>query len=677
MRFVRASVFLLCLILSGQQTSRKGIDSADIDPTCKPCTDFWRFANGGWLDKNPIPAGLSAWGPGLAQEHENWDRLRVILEAAAANKSASAVSNERKIGDFYASCMDTTAIAARDMKVLDPEFDRISAIHSVKELTDALTEFQLNGFSQGDVGPVSLWPSQNVKDSKDVVAGVFADGPSLPDRDYYFSSNSESMEIREQFLRHVARMFELSGEKPEAAVAAAKTVLAFETPMAEAVMTREQLRDPKARYHLMNLDELSALTPSYDWKPIFRQSHIAESTLINVGQPEFVRRFNRQLTAAPLEDWRTWLRWRVLNLAAPYLPKPFVDKDFFFNQTILLGVKEQKPRWQSCTEAVNDNMTDALGEAFVRKHFPPEAKRRMEDLVEHIRATLRDELARAEWLTPETRRKAISKIDAFRAKIGYPDKWRDYSGLNIDRESYFQNLRAAWAHDRMYEMAKIGRPVDRNEWLMPPQSVNAYSAFERNEIVFTAGILLPPIFDLNADDVVNYATIGALVGHEMSHHFDDQGSKFDADGNLKDWWTAEDRKRFGERTACVVDQFDRLDVGDGLHHRGRLVVGEALADLGSVSLAYRAYKRSLIGKPQPPMIDGFTIDQQFFLAFAHKFSTEVRPEAVRLWLRTNPHPLPRFRAIGTLQNVPEFQEAFQCKRGDFMFRPPEAQCRLW
>jgi putative endopeptidase len=677
MRFVGMAVLLLSVALSGQENPHSGVDRASIDPNCKPCTDIWRYANGGWLNKNPIPARFSEWGRGLSQTEENQQRLQSILESAAANRSAPSGSNERKLGDFYASCMDTDTIEARGLEGLRPEFEHISAVDSAKDLVAIITEFQLNGFGDGFVGPFVMDKGQNLNDSKKVIATVYAFGLSLPDRDNYFAKDSQSAEIRDQFVKHAGKIFELSGDQPEAATARAKSVLAFETLLAEAAISRVEARNPEARYHPMKAAELNTLTPDYDWQPLLRQLHFSGDMTINVTEPGFMRRFNRQLTAVPLEHWRTWLRWRVLNLAAPYLAKRFVDQDFAFNSIVLKGIKDQKTRAQSCTDTVNDNMTDALGEAFVRKYFPPEAKRRMQELVESIRATLREELARADWLEPETRKKALMKIDAFNAKIGYPDVWRDSSDLSIDRRSFFQSLRAAWIHDRLYDLGKIGKPYDRNEWALPPQSNNAYANYQQNEIVFTAGILLPPIFDLEAGDVVNYATIGALVGHEMTHHFDDQGSKYDPEGNLKDWWTAEDHKKFAERTACVVDQFNRLDVGGEMHHNGKLVVGEAMADLGSITLAYKAYKHSLRGKSEPPVVDGFTIDQRFFLAFASKFSTQVRPEAVHLKLQTDTHPLPQYRAIGTLQNIPEFHRAFQCKPGDPMYRPPEAQCRLW
>src|SRR5260370_14336245 len=422
---------------------------------------------------------------------------------------------------------------------------------------------------------------------------------------------------------------------------------------------------------------LGDLNPNCDWKPVLGQAHIPEATPVNVGQPEFLKKFNLQLTAVPLEDWKTWLRWRVLNSAALQLSKTFVDEEFYFRSTVLSGVKEQQPRWQTCVAAVDGAMGDALGEAFVRKHFTAEAKRRMNEMIENLRATLRQELEQAEWLDPDTRKNAIAKLNSFVAKIGYPDRWRDYSGLKIDRKSYFDNARSVKLFDRQYQLAKIGQPVNRNDWGMIRPPVKASANTARNEITFPAGILQPPFFDVNADDAVNYGGIGAVIGHEMGHHFDDQGSKYDAAGNLRNWWTASDRKNFDQRAACVSDQFDKLDVGDGLHHTGKLVLGEALGDLAGLRLAYQAYRRSLNGKPEPPLIDGFTADQRFFLAFARNWAGTARPEEARRLLNTDPHPLPQFRAIATLQNMPEFHAAFQCKLGDPMVRPPAAQCKLW
>ncbi len=666
-------ILLLATTLPAQETPRSNIDRTAMDPSCKPCQDFWRYANGGWIDKNPIPARYASWGHMSMLREANRDRLRTILEGLAKNApTAKANSNDRKLGEMYASCMDTATIDARGIKPLQADLDRVAAIQSTKDLVAALTELNRTL----SIGPFGLADMPDLKNSKAVIAAIAVGGLSLPDRDYYFKDDARSKLIREELLKHVSKMFQLLGEKPEVASAAANTIMAFETELARASLTRVARRDPYAWYHVMGLAELAALTPHYDWKPMFRQFKLDLNAPINVTQPEFLKQFDRQLATVPLQDWKTWLRWRVLEDAAANLSKPFVDQAFYFNSTVLSGVKEQLPRWQTCTTLVDRSMGEALGEIFVAKHFPPEAKRRMNTLVENLRVTLRGQLETADFLSPDTKKNAVAKLNAFTTKIGYPEKWLSYAELQVDGKTYFENVRAAELFQRLDGLAKIGKPVDRALWHMTPPTVNAYYNPPMNEIVFPAGILQAPFFDLKADDAVNYGAIGAVIGHEMGHGFDDQGSKFNSEGNLKDWWTAEDLKKFQARTACVVDQFNTLDVGEGLRHNGKLVVGEALGDLGGLKLAYNAYQRSLGGKPGP-VIDDFTADQRFFLSFARAWSTHYTPESLRLMLNTNPHPVPKFRANGTLQNMPEFHKAFQCKDGDPMMRPADKQCKLW
>jgi putative endopeptidase len=666
------SLILLAGLASSQPAASSGIDRSSLDPTCKPCQDFWRYANGGWIDKNPIPARYPTWGtfPQLAQE--NRERLRGILEAAAQNKSAKPGTDERKIGDLYSSCLDTGAIDALGFQPLKPDLERVAAIHSVADLKAEIAALE----RVGRIGPIGLGATQDRKSSRETIAALYAGGLSLPDRDYYLKDDARSKQIREEFSKHVAKMLELAGDTPETAAAEASTVISFETALAEATMTRVERRDPYATYHRMGLDGLAELAPNFDWKTLLHEFDLPASTPVDVSEPKFVKAFSHQLDAVPLADWKTWLRWRLFDDSATELSKPFRDEDFHFNRTVLAGVKEEPPRWETCTIATDRLLGDALGRQFVEKYFPPRSKQRMQELVTNLRATLGEELKNADWLAPETKKNAAAKLDAFYAKIGYPDKWRDYSGVTITRKSYFDDVRGASLDNRLYRISKIGKPFDRNDWGMTPPTVNAYYNPTRNEIVFPAGILQPPFFDANADDAVNYGAIGAVIGHEMGHGFDDQGSKFGADGNLENWWTPADRKEFDKRAACVIDQFDSIDVGEGLHHKGKLVVGEAMGDLGGLTLAYRAYHRSLGGK-EPPVIDGFTGDQRFFLAFARVWAGLYRPEATRLQLDTNPHPLPKYRTDATLSNMPEFRKAFHCQAGDPMVRPPEARCKLW
>jgi len=675
MKFIRTVMMsaMMASVLSAQSAGSSGIDRSSLDTTCKPCNDFWRYANGGWIDKNPIPARYARWGTMSVVNEGNRERLRTILESAAGNTAAAAGSNERKIGEFYASCMDLETIEKLGAQPLKEELNKIASIADVKQLSAALTEFQ----KRGGAAAFAVIGMQDLKNSKEVIANVAGTGISLPDRDYYFKTDERSKAIRDEYVKHVAKMLELLGDEPEEAASSAKMILAFETRLADAMMTNVQRRDPYARYHKMDLAGLTELTPAQDWKAVFGALAIAEGTPVNVLEPEYMKRLQQQMTTTPLADWKTWLRWRLVSTAASTLSKAFADEDFRFSSTVLNGVKEQQPRWQTCANTIDATMGDALGELFVKKHFPPDAKKRMLDLVENLRGTLREELQNAAWLDPATRASAVAKLNAFVPKIGYPDKWRDYGQVQIAPKTYFANVRSAALVNRKYQLAKIGKPVNRNDWGMTPPTVNAYYSPVQNEIAFPAGILQPPMFDMQADDAVNYGAIGAVIGHEMGHGFDDQGSKFDAEGNLKNWWTAEDRKKFDERAGCVIEQFNTLDVGEGLRHTGKLVVGEAMGDLGGLTLAYRAYRRTLKGKPEPPVVDGFTADQRFFLAFARVWASQDRPESMRLRLNTDPHPLGKFRANGTLMNMPEFHKAFQCKQGDPMVRPAESRCKLW
>ncbi len=665
-------LLLFATASAGPETMKSGIDPTALDPTCKPCQDFWRYANGGWLDKNPIPPRFSSWGPPSALGEATREHLHEILEAAATDATAKPGTNRRRVGDLYAACADTAAIDALGAKPLQPYFDRVAGLGSTKELAAALVWTHLDT----PVGPFRLGINADPKDSKTVALFVASGGLSLPERDYYFKEDAHSMQIRQAFQKHVARMLQLVGENAEMAETAARSILAFETKLAETTKTAVERRDVNGMYHKVDSAGLSEMTPDFDWRPILSELHVPDSTSLIVTEPEFLKRFNQQLTTAPLSEWKTWLRWRILDRTADRLSKPFFEENFAFRGTVLQGITEQQPRWRTCTGVVDSTLGEALGEMYVQKYFPPGAKQRANELVANLRAALRDQIESADWLTPETKKSALGKLEAFVAKIGYPDKWRDYSALQINRASYFEDVHAASIFVRKLEFAKLGKPVDRSEWGMTPPTINAYYNPLQNEIVFPAGILQPPFFDPQSDDAVNYGGIGAVIGHEMGHGFDDQGAQFDADGNLKNWWTPGDQTSFKERASCVVDQFDTFDIGNGLHHKGKLVVGEAMGDLNGVRLAYKAYQRSLGGKPGP-VIDGLTADQRFFLAFARFFGSQSRPEAMQLRINTDPHPISKFRVNATLQNVPEFHTAFGCQTGDAMVRATEKQCKLW
>jgi predicted metalloendopeptidase len=640
------------------------------DMSCKPCDDFWRYATGAWLDKNPVPADRARWGKFDELSEANLERLKTILDIAAADKTATG--DRRRVGDFYSSCMDTAGIDAAGAKPVQPLLSRIAGIKTRQDLVATLVSLEL----EDGLAPTRLTNVSDPENADQVIAGIAVGGLSLPDRDYYFRDDARSKMIRDEFVEHVQRLLQLLGDPSEKAAAAARTVMDFETALAKVTLTNVARRDPYNRVHKMDFASMEALAPAYDWKGAFQLLNVPTTVAVNVSEPEFLKEFNRQLQNAPVETWKTWLRWRVIDDRADYLAKPFYDEWFHFERTVLSGVTVQQARWKVCVSSTDATLGEALGRLYVDKHFPPEAQRRMQELVANMRAALGEELQSAEWLAPETRVNAMRKLATFDPRIGYPVKWHDYSGVQVTRGSYLADKESAIVDERRLNAAKIGKKLDRTEWSMTPPTVNAYYTSARNSITFPAGILQPPFFDMDADDAVNYGAIGVVIGHEMGHGFDDQGSKYDADGNLKNWWTDQDRAQFEKRAACIVNQFDTIDVGEGQHHTGKLVTGEAMGDLGGATLAYKAYHKSLNGK-EAPVIDGLTGDQRFFLAYARVWAANQRPEAMRRQLATDPHPLAKFRTNATLQNMPEFHRAFACKLGDPMVRPAADQCKLW
>ncbi|HXT76821.1 MAG TPA: M13 family metallopeptidase [Candidatus Eisenbacteria bacterium] len=647
-----------------------GFDTANLDKSCKPCDDFYRFAMGGWMKSNVIPPEYSSWGSFTVLLDKNQQNLRGILESATKS-NAAAGSNERKIGDFYASCMDTTAIDAAGVKPIEEEMLRIAQMKGTVDLQAEIAHLQ----SIGVDAMFRFGSRQDAKDSTQVIATMVQGGLGLPDRDYYTRDDEKSKKLRDDYAKHVAKMFELAGDAADKSAPEATTVLTIETTLAKASMSNVDRRDPNKTYHRMKLAELRTLMPGFSWEKYFAASGHPQFTETNVGQPDFFKALDVQLTATPLEDWKTYLRWQLLDTTAAGLSEPFVAEDFEFHGKLLRGAKEIQPRWKRCVTATDRNLGEALGQVYVEKYFPPEAKAKALEMVHNLIAALRDDLQTLPWMSPETRAQATAKLTAFGVKIGYPDKWRDYSGLKIDRASYMQNELRGAAFEFQRQLNQVGKPVDRTEWGMTPPTVNAYNRSSMNEIVFPAGILQPPFYDPKADDAVNYGGMGAVIGHEITHGFDDQGSKFDAKGNLKDWWTPEDAKNFKERATCVSDQFDGYEVEPGLHQNGKLVLGESIADLGGLTISYAAYEKSLAGKARPADKDGFTPEQRFFLGWAQVWGANTRPEYARLLTNTNPHPLPQFRGNGPLSNMAEFAKAFGCQRGDAMVR--EKVCKIW
>ncbi|HVA95580.1 MAG TPA: M13 family metallopeptidase [Candidatus Dormibacteraeota bacterium] len=652
--------------------SSHGVDLASLDKTCKACEDFYHYASGLWLKKNPVPAAYPAWNRFGELAERNRAELHQILKNAAANSKAAPGSNELKIGDFYASCMDEKRIDAEGAKPLDPEFARIAAIRNVGEVQAEVARLQGMG-----VGALFEFGStQDEKNSTQVIGGADQGGLGLPDRDYYTKTDDKSKQIRQKYQEHIAKMFMLVGDDAATASAEAKTVLELETKLAAASMTRVERRDPDKMYHKMNLAELRTLMPNWSWDNYFQQIGDTHIESVDVSTPKFFQAVNQQLKDTPVKDWKIYLRWHLLKTAAPWLSRPFVNEDFNFRGRTLLGTKKLLPRWKRCVRATDGQLGEALGRIYVQKYFPPQAKARALEMVNQIIAALRDDLQTLPWMGPATRKQALAKLSALTLKIGYPDKWRDYSAYKVDRGPYALNQMRGSQFEFKRDLDKIGKPVDRTEWEMTPPTVNAYYNPVMNEIVFPAGILQPPFFDPHADDASNYGAMGAVIGHEMTHGFDDEGRKFDAQGNLRDWWTPQDAKNFNQRAQCIENQFDGYQVQKGIHENGKLVVGESIADLGGLKIAYRALQKTLQGK-KVPLIGGFTPDQRFFLAYAQIWAANDRPEFERLMVNTDPHPLARFRAIAAPSNMPAFAKAFACNAGDAMVRPPAMRCQIW
>ncbi|MFN2454334.1 MAG: M13 family metallopeptidase [Pyrinomonadaceae bacterium] len=656
-----------------QQMNKHGFDVSNLDKTCKPCEDFFQYANGGWLARNEIPAAFSSWGTTSSLAEKNRTTLRQILEDAAKNTNAPAGSNEQKIGAFYASCMDEAKIEAEGAKPLQPELARIDKINDQRALQAEIARFHTLGVP----ALFGFGSAQDFKKSTQVIGGARQGGLSLPNRDYYVNDNEKSKQLREGYVKHVARMFELLGDDADKSAAEAKAVLDLETTIAKNSRDRVQLRDISKQYNKMNLAELQKLTPNFVWADYLKNINAPQINEVNVGQPEFFQAADKLLVSVPLNDWKTYLRWHLVNDTADALSSKFVNEDFDFKGRTLTGAKENQPRWRRCVAATDASLGEALGEVYVQKAFTPEAKARMQKLVGNLIAALRTDLATIDWMGDATRKQAIAKLEAFTTKIGYPDKWRDYSALKIERASYFDNAFRSAQFATQRQLRKIGKPVDRTEWGMTPPTVNAYNNSLMNEIVFPAGILQPPYFDPNADDAVNYGAIGAVIGHEMTHGFDDQGRKFDASGNLSEWWSPDDLKNYQARADCVEKQFSGFKVEEGLNQNGKLVLGESIADLGGLKLAYLAFQKSMEGKPRTAEIDGFTPEQRFFLGWAQVWGRKYRPEAMRLQALTDPHPLSRFRVNGPLSNMPAFAEAFGCKEGEAMVRPAKERCEVW
>jgi putative endopeptidase len=660
------------MVGQGFKEQSKPIDPKNMDQSVRPCDDFFRYANGTWLKNNPIPPEYSTWGSFTELAERNNDVLHEILENAENDRSAAEGSNRKKIGDFYATGMDSAKIESTGWKPIAEDLKTIDAITDVSGVQTELA--RLHTFGPG--GLFGFFSGQDLKNSSLVIGQLSQGGLGMPDRDYYISKDDKSKQLREKYLNHVAAMFKLTGFTESEANQAASSVMEFETRLANASRTRVERRDPDKNYNKMNQTELAALTPGIEWNKFFVSVGWTTPGDVNVGQPEFFKEVNSMMKDVQVSTWKNYLKWRVVSEAAPYLNTSFVDEDFKFHGTELTGVTELQPRWKRVRGVIDRLMGEALGELYVAKAFPPEAKARAMEMVNNLKASMQEHITHIDWMDEATKEAALKKLDAFGVKIGYPDQWRDYSSLHIDRSSYYANVRRAIEFSVQYNLNKIGKPVDKKEWGMTPPTVNAYYSSSRNEIVFPAGIMQPPFFDFKADVAVNYGGMGAVIGHEISHGFDDQGSKFDGEGNLKSWWSAESRKKFEARTEILQKQFDGFVAVDTLHVNGKLTLGENIGDLAGLSIAFTALENSLKGKTIE-VIDGFTPEQRFFLSWAQVWRRNARPEQIRLQVRTDPHSPAEFRTNGPLADLQEFYDAFNCEKTGAMYVPPQNRAKIW
>ena len=666
-RFVTTLAIMLSL-WGGVLAQSSGFDPSRMDRTTEACDDFFQYANGTWLKNTQIPPSEASWGTFNMLRDSNNTILKGVLEKAAASNAKSG-SDAQMIGDFYATCMDEAAIEKSGTKPIEKYLKSISKAKTAADIQKQIAELHnmglpsLFGFGAG----------ADLKSTNTMIVNAGQGGISLPNRDYY--TEARYAETRGKFVEYMAAMFKLLGDAPDVAAAKATKVLAIQTRLATASLTPVERRNPDNSYNKITVADAQALTPNFDWNSYFATRGVATNYDFNIAPPKFFKEMNMMMADVAVDDWKTYLTWMVVNSAAPSLPKAFADENFNFFGKHLSGQKERQPRWKTCVQNVDGALGEALGMEYAKVAFTPAAKARMNVMIDNLMVSMTERIDGLKWMSDETKKQAKVKVSTFKRKIGYPDVLRGYAGLTVKRDSYAQNILRANQFQIARNFKDLGKPRDKTRMGMTPPTVNASYSPQNNDITFPAGILQPPFFNFNADDAINYGAIGGVIGHEITHGFDDQGARFDADGNLKSWWTDADRAKFEERAACVVKQFDGYEVQPGLFINGKLTLGENIGDFAGLTVSYYAFQRSLEGKPRPANIDGFTPEQRFFLGWAQVWAGKYTPEAERQQVAGNPHSLPRWRVNGPMSNMPEFAKAFGCKVPQKMVRPDA--CLIW
>lgn len=677
------ALFLLGTTLTAQGSTRTAaqappvpytpsLDPMAMDRTADPCVDFYQFACGGWMKSNPIPPDQSSWSTYGKMQDENRALLRALLEQYAPG-SPGRTANQQRIGDYYGACMAEPVIDRRGASALAPQMAAIAKIASLNDLAAVVADSHR---TMVVLGPMlfSLRAEQDAQDSTETIAGIDQSGLGLPDRDYYLKDDERSVALRTKYAEHVVRVFQLLGDTPAAAVANAQAVLRIETGLATGQMSRVERRNPDSTYHRLPRAKLKELAPSWPWDAYFKQMGIPQIADLNIAAPGYFSALERQLTSVPLTDWKAYLRWHTARLASPYLSAAFVDADFaFFSQT-LAGAQQLQPRWKRCVGRVDRHLGEALGQVYVEKYFTADTRARTLRMVQQIEQAMDDDLKSLGWMSAETKTQALEKLHAVTNKIGHPERWRDYSSVRITADDFYGDAMNAMAFEVTRQLVKIGKPLVRGEWYLSPPTVNANYDAQMNEINFPAGQLQPPAFDPKMDDAPNYGNTGGTIGHELTHGFDDSGRLFDAKGNRRDWWTPADGAEFERRTSCLVDQYSSYVASGDVKVNGQLTLGENVADLGGLVLAYRAWVTETSGK-NPPTTAGLSPLQRFFVGYAQSWCANTRPETERMRAITNAHSPEKYRTNGVVSNMPEFAQAFACKAGQPMVRQPA--CKVW